>query len=351
MRALSKTYPLVLYGAGGATGRLIIEAALAKGVPVLLAGRSPASLSELADRHNLPIATAGIDDPSGLAALAARGSILLNAAGPFAATALPLAQAALAAGTGYLDVSGEVDSLIALQSLDPIARAASLPLIVGAGYGVAAGETLALHVARWVPGADTLRLGLDTQVGRRSPGAAQSTVAALRRGNYEIRGGLMRRTAFVDRPWTLDFGGEAFLFAGAPLAEAWASARSSGVGNVRAGIRTRRALLPMLRLAAGMAAIGPVGRMMARLAASSPSATSAASRPSTLFAEASAPEGRRAASVLRITTEGYAAAAEIAVMAALVLASAQPVGFHTPGSAFGADFLDGLTGARRTDVD
>ena len=119
MRALSKTYPLVLYGAGGATGRLIIEAALAKGVPVLLAGRSPASLSELADRHNLPIATAGIDDPSGLAALAARGSILLNAAGPFAATALPLAQAALAAGTGYLDVSGEVDSLIALQSLRP----------------------------------------------------------------------------------------------------------------------------------------------------------------------------------------------------------------------------------------
>ena len=352
IRPLSNEHPLIVYGASGATGRLIVEVARARGLPLALAGRSRTSLEALG--AGLPILTAGVDDPAGLAAMAARGSVVLNAAGPFEQTGVPLAQAALAGGAAYVDVGGEVEVLVAQQALDARARAAGLPLVCAAGYGVTAGEGLALHVAGRAPGARKLRLGLDTYVGHHSAGASRSTIAGLKRGSYEIAEGRIRRTVIADRPWTIDLDGESFLFAGAPLAEAWAAALSSGVAQVRVGIRTRRALIPVFRMAALAARIGAVERFMARRATSEPSGEGeggvAAGRRSTLIAEAWGENGAQAASALVIRREGYAVSAEIAVSAAQATVASSLSGFHTPGSAFGADFILGVRGVDRRDL-
>ncbi len=355
IRTISSERPLVLYGAGGVTGRLIIEAALADGVPLLLAGRRPEPLADLARRYGLPMATATTSDDAALAALAAKGAVLLNAAGPFAATARPLAEAAIRAGVPYVDVAGEVDVLTDQAALDAAARKAAVPLVCAAGYGAAAGEGLALHTAARLEQPQRLRLGLDTYIGQRSAGAAASTVGALRRGNYEIADGAMRRTSFADRPWRIELDGERFLFAGAPMPEAWAAARSTGVPNVRAGIRTKPALLPVLRLASAAAGVEPIGRFMARRAESGGQdrdrpASVESDRYSTIVAEVWDAEGRRAASVLEVRREGYAFAAEIAVAAAKAVAGSSLTGFHTPGSAFGADFLMRLSGVSRRDL-
>ena len=349
IRPLSNEHPLIVYGAVGATGRLIVEVARARGLPVAVAGRSRGSLEAL----GLPILTAAADDPAGLAALAARGSILLNAAGPFVQTGAPLAQAAIAGGAAYIDVGGEVDVLVSQKTLDARARAAGLPLVCAAGYGVTAGEGLALHVARRVAGARRLRLGLDTYVGHHSAGASQSTIAGLKRGNYEIADARMRRTGIADRPWTIELDGEAFLFAGAPLAEGWAAAQSTGVPNVRVGIRTRRAMIPIFRIAALAVQFGPVERFMARQATSAPTGEGesggAAGKHSTLIAEAWGANGGQAASALIIRREGYAVSAEIAVAAVEAMAGSKLAGFHTPGSAFGPDFILGVKGVERWD--
>jgi len=354
-RPLSRDNPLILYGAGGVTGQLILQAALARNLPVLLAGRSLGSLSPLAETYGLEAQAAPLDatDPAALIGLLARGSVVLNAAGPFDATVMPVAQAAIAAGAAYVDVNGEVDSLVALSGLDGSAKAAGVPLVGAAGFGVAAGESLALHTARRLARPAGLRLGLDTRVGQRSRGADQSRVAALRRGGYEISGGAMRRTGFADRPWTVTLDGEAFLFVGAPLAEAWAAAHSTGVANVRAGIRARPAMIPVFRLAALAAGFEPIGRLMARRAASSPvsaSETKEIGRPSTLIAEAWTAEGDKVISALTIATEGYAAAAEIAVAAAVATAGSRLSGFYTPAQAFGPDFILKIAGVERRDL-
>jgi short subunit dehydrogenase-like uncharacterized protein len=344
MRSISQAFPLILYGAAGATGRLVLDAVLARGIPVILAGRSEASLAPLAARLNLPMEAAAVEDWLALVTLAARGSIILNAAGPFAGTAAPLARACLAGGAAYVDVSGEVDTLVELAGLDADAKAAGLPLLCGAGFGVAVGECLALHVAGRLPRAASLRVGLDTRVGRRTPAAAQSAIAALGRGSYDIAGGLMRRRRFAAETWTVDHDGESFFFAGAPLAETWASARSTGVADVRGGIRTRAALVPVLKLAAAAARIAPLRRWLANRAASPNrgDGISSDAEASTAIVEAVAPDGSRSASALRIGIEAYAAAAEIAAMAIGALDEGRPIGFHTPGSAFGADFIMAL---------
>ena len=352
IRPLSKDHPLIVYGAGGATGRLIVEIALARGLPVAVAGRSAGSLESW--HGGGPILTARADDPAGLAALAAGGSVLVNAAGPFIQTGEALARGALAGGAAYVDVGGEVGVLIAQKALDAQARAAGLPLVCAAGYGVTAGESLALHVARRVPGAPRLRLGLDTYVGHHSAGAAQSVVAGLKQGGYEIAEGRGRKTGIATRPWSIDLDGESFLFAGAPLAEAWAAAGSSGVPNVRVGIRTRRAMVPILRFAALAARIGPVERLMARLSTSEPrgdgEARVAEGKRSTLVAEAWGEGGTQAASALVIRREGYAVSAEITVAVAQAVAASSLTGFHTPAGAFGPDFILGVRGVERRDL-
>jgi short subunit dehydrogenase-like uncharacterized protein len=352
MRPLSERYPLILYGAAGVTGRLVLAAAVKRGLSVILAGRRRSSLEPVASAWNLPLEVAGVEDRPALVALARKGSIVLNAAGPFAATAEPVASACLAAGAAYLDMSGEVDSLIRVSALDEAAHRARLPLLCGAGYGVAVAECLASHVAARAPGAVSLRIGMDTRASGRSPGAGRSFIHALSRGNYDMLDGAVRARRFADAPWTVELGGVSFFFAGAPLAEAWAAARSSGVRNVRAGVRMKAAVVPVLKLVAAAATIGPVGRWMADRAGSTRRSKAPVPAPatSTAIVEAFSADDARSASAIRIDLEGYAAAAEIAVLAALGLDSRKPAGFHTPASAFGADFIMELHGTIREDL-
>ncbi|KWX10750.1 hypothetical protein TR74_01755, partial [Carbonactinospora thermoautotrophica] len=49
---------VIVFGATGYTGRLVVESLLAAGVRPTVAGRDPARVRELAERHRLAAATA-----------------------------------------------------------------------------------------------------------------------------------------------------------------------------------------------------------------------------------------------------------------------------------------------------
>src|SRR6516162_698494 len=97
----------MIYGATGATGTLIAEEAIRRGHQPILAGRSAKSLATLGTRLGLPWMAVGLDEAGRLQQAVSEVDALLNAAGPFIATAPPLIQACLAAGTHYLDIAGE----------------------------------------------------------------------------------------------------------------------------------------------------------------------------------------------------------------------------------------------------
>lgn len=59
--------------------------------------------------------------------------------------------------------------------------------------------------------------------------------------------------------------------------------------------------------------------------------------------------GTHAISTISTTCEGYRAAAEIAVAAAERIVGSRIVGFQTPASAFGADFILDVDGFERHD--
>jgi short subunit dehydrogenase-like uncharacterized protein len=107
-KARSRPFDLALYGATGFTGRLTAEVLRGRGLKVVLAGRNRGPLEALAG-GDFDVAVAAADDASALTQLAASAEVLLSCAGPFAEVgALPVA-AAVAAGTHYLDSTGEAD--------------------------------------------------------------------------------------------------------------------------------------------------------------------------------------------------------------------------------------------------
>ncbi|WP_200213947.1 saccharopine dehydrogenase family protein [Micromonospora coerulea] len=113
-----RSYDLVLFGATGFTGSLTAEY-LARHAPTglrwALAGRNPAKLAGVRDRladidpalAELPLLTADVTDPASLRAVAESARVVASTVGPYIHHGEPLVAACAAAGTDYLDITGE----------------------------------------------------------------------------------------------------------------------------------------------------------------------------------------------------------------------------------------------------
>lgn len=106
---------IVVFGASGYTGRLVVASLLARGVDPVLAGRSAASLQPLAAPNGLTYRTADATDPSTVRALVVAGDVLVSTVGPFSRYGYAAAAAAADAGAHYVDSTGEVDFVQQLQ--------------------------------------------------------------------------------------------------------------------------------------------------------------------------------------------------------------------------------------------
>src|SRR6187401_1716690 len=93
--------PLLVYGATGYTGRLVVERATARGLRPILAGRSAARLEALASSYGCEFAAVPLTDTAALERLLRRVRVAILAAGPFSETAIPMSSACLRAGTHY----------------------------------------------------------------------------------------------------------------------------------------------------------------------------------------------------------------------------------------------------------
>ena len=106
---------IVVFGATGYTGRLVVGSLLGRGQRPLLAGRNPASLQALAGPHGLAYETADAKDPASVRDLLEAGDVLVSTVGPFNRFGHAAAAAAADAGAHYLDSTGEVDFVQEMQ--------------------------------------------------------------------------------------------------------------------------------------------------------------------------------------------------------------------------------------------
>ncbi|MFE8047926.1 saccharopine dehydrogenase NADP-binding domain-containing protein [Brenneria goodwinii] len=117
---------LMIYGATGYTGRMIVTQAMILGVPLILAGRNDAKLAALASELNLPYRSFSLSESASIDEAFADVAILLNCVGPFMRTADTLMKVAIRKKIHYLDIAAELDSYRLAESLDRDARAAGV---------------------------------------------------------------------------------------------------------------------------------------------------------------------------------------------------------------------------------
>ena len=119
----ARTYDIVLLGATGFTGELT-AAYLAEHAPTdcrwALAGRNRAKLEAVRDRlatkdaalAELPLVIADSSDAASLRSLAESARVVITTVGPYLAYGEPLVAACAAAGTDYVDLTGEPEFVV-----------------------------------------------------------------------------------------------------------------------------------------------------------------------------------------------------------------------------------------------
>jgi len=111
---MQKEFDIVVHGATGFTGRLVIEYLLARGDTGLrwaMGGRSLDKLAAVRDEvgapPDTPLVVTDSADPASLAALMARTRLVLTTVGPYQLYGSALVQACAAHGVDYVDLCGE----------------------------------------------------------------------------------------------------------------------------------------------------------------------------------------------------------------------------------------------------
>jgi short subunit dehydrogenase-like uncharacterized protein len=348
---------LLLYGSYGYTGALIAETAADADVSPVIAGRDAEALEAQAMEHGLDHLTFRLDHPPIVDEYVREFDAVLNCAGPFSATARPLAGACIRTGTDYLDIAGQIDVLEATADRGDAAAEAGVTLLSGVGFDVVPTDCLAVHLAERIEDPTRLRLAID---GMRtfSPGTAKSMIESLDRPGAVREGGVIRTVPMAWKTREFEFGTEdgpkeAVTI---PWGDVSTAYRATGIPDVetyatvpriaRWAMERARPLAPVL----GSKPVQGVLKAIAGAAVSGPSESERAQTLTRIVGEVENRAGDRAAARMR-TPDPYDVTARTAVEAARrVLAGEVDAGAPTPGEAFGPDYALEFPGVERRPI-
>lgn len=343
----------MLYGANGYTGRLMAEAAVARGLRPLLAGRNAEALKTLADSLDLEWKAIELSDAVALRTALREVDAVMHCAGPFSATCAPMLEACLASGTHYLDITGEIDVFAHCHQQDARAKQAGIVVLPGSGFDVVPTDCLAALLKREMPDATSLVLAFEAGGGP-SPGTAKTSVEGLGKGGRARIGGEMRKVPLAWKHRTFERDGQARTAMTIPWGDVYTAYVSTGIPDIEVYMAVPPAVIGRvrrLRLVQPLLGLGPVQRFMkARVEKSvrGPSESKRGSTDTLVWGEARNASGRELKAQLR-TPNGYdlTVTAALGITQRLLGGPAEP-GFKTPSLLMGADYVLGLPGVVRS---
>ncbi|HVN85619.1 MAG TPA: saccharopine dehydrogenase NADP-binding domain-containing protein [Candidatus Binatia bacterium] len=347
--------PLLIYGATGYTGRLIVDAAKARGLRPLLAGRSESKLAALAERTGLEYRVVRLTDGAALDRVLNEVSVVLHAAGPFSETARPMVDACLRTRTHYLDITGEVAVIDGLSHRDGDGRRRGVMIMPGVGFDVVPSDCLGAHVARRLPNAQRLIFGLrGLQFVTRA--SAKTLIEHAIIGVNIRRDGMITSVVPGASQRTFDYGAGPALSFAVSWGDVASAYYTTGIPNIEvyfASLPSLQAMLTATRYFGRLLGSGPLQawfKAHADMLPEGPTPEERAGAQIVIVAEAEDRHGRRA-SARMVTPEAYACTATLApAIAHRVLQGDFEPGFQTPGRVYGPDFALSFPGISRVDI-
>jgi short subunit dehydrogenase-like uncharacterized protein len=147
---------LLVFGATGLTGGLVVEALRARGVAPVVAGRNEKKLRALAHRLVLrddDIEVVEPDDPSALVRAVERARVVVACAGPFVHVGEPVVAACATHGVHYVDAAGEAVFVRTMaRRYEATARESRAALAPSMAFEVAPADAAAARAADGLEG-------------------------------------------------------------------------------------------------------------------------------------------------------------------------------------------------------
>jgi Saccharopine dehydrogenase NADP binding domain len=158
---------IAVYGASGHTARFVLAELLRRGHTPIAIGRDRSRMTAMR--------IANLDSPDALDRALEGAGAIINCAGPFLDTAVPLIEAALRAGIHYFDVTAEQESALSTFELfDAPARERRVCVVPAAGFYGGLGDLLATDAMRDWTRADRIDIAVALDSWLPTPGTRRT---------------------------------------------------------------------------------------------------------------------------------------------------------------------------------
>jgi short subunit dehydrogenase-like uncharacterized protein len=348
--------PILLYGANGYTGKLIVRQAIKQNLQLLLAGRNAEALAALSEESGFPYQAVELGNQPALQQLLRGCSLVLHAAGPFEQTAPPMLEACLATGTHYLDITGEIPVFEYARSLHERARVAGIVLMPGVGFDVVPTDCMARYLFEKLPDATQLKLAFSALGGGVSRGTATTAVSNLGSGGAVRRNGRIVPVPIGHKTLEVPFTDKPGFCVSIPWGDVSTAFHTTGIPNIETYVRMPRSMHRNIRIMNRMnwllrrAWVRQLAKWFVRRQAPGPGDEARRTGRSIVWGEVCNSKGQCIQARIH-TMEGYTLTAVASLyIAQKVLQGKLTPGYHTPASAFGADLILEMPDSSREDI-
>ncbi|MBJ7458295.1 MAG: NAD(P)H-binding protein [Thermoleophilaceae bacterium] len=206
---------VLVFGATGFSGRMVVRELAARGIPVRAAARSREKLELLAERFpGTESFVADVADPGSVERACAGAELLITTVGPYTSTGHVAAEAALSAEIPYIDITGEPGWLRRVfGEFGPRFADRGLAMLPAFGYDYVPGN-LAGAIALERAGGAAVRVDIGYFLHGKNPrstesfsqGTLDSLAASSKEVPYEFRDGALVDVVGAKRVLDFDLG-------------------------------------------------------------------------------------------------------------------------------------------------
>ncbi|MEQ9468417.1 MAG: saccharopine dehydrogenase NADP-binding domain-containing protein [Ekhidna sp.] len=342
---------LLIYGAYGYTGRLIVEECLKQGIKPIIAGRSPEKAMTFANKKGLEYDVFEVTEREKLEKWLKRGDVVIHCAGPFIHTAKEMVQGCLATNTHYLDITGEFQVFDLIKEYGEKAKQRSIMLLPGAGFDVVPSDCLAKYLHTKLPSATDLKLAFVSKGGKLSKGTAKTMIENMgdpqtrrRDGDYE---GVPMGKSILD----VDYGEFKQISMGISWGDISTAYHSTGIPNIEVFSGTTEQQISKVRKTLRLSFMlksKVVKNFLIRQLDKRPDGPKEKRRKeSNMYLWGEVSDGNQTIEARLLTPNGYTLTALTSVMIAQkILTGDFKAGFQTPSTAYGEGLIEEVEGCR-----
>lgn len=339
---------IIVYGAYGYTGELIVRRCQELGITPLLSGRNEDKLKPVAEKYGLPYQTADLE-AADLDKLLAGSKVVIHAAGPFIHTSKPMVEACIRNKVHYTDITGEIAVFAQASKYDQQAKDAGVMVLPGTGFDVVPSDCLAAHLKSRMDNADDLVLAF-YGTGRASRGTSLTVVEGLGMGGTIRENGKLQQVPDAYDVKRFDFGPHNMTAVTIPWGDVCTAYFSTGIPNIKVYMGLPEKVIGSMKWGRWfgwlMRSEFVKKRARAKIIAgkAGPSDEQRAKTKTYLVGTVTDKKGNELTSTLE-TQEGYTLTAMISVDVAQKIAAGNfKPGFQTPSLAYGKDLITEVSG-------